>query len=436
VNVETSSTTYSKYFMEELACMHDLTRTSSLRTVVSDYMQVYFADAAIEYISALGVRGGAKSRVYHDHYSLDDSDPLGEVGWLLGWTGNSTSTNYAQNTFGNYYVHMAATSWRPLPQLALIAHANSMSGGSYAKRVENQTFLYSSQRLGRAADGGGDGGKNGQNLAVCKRDGGPRAFASVPICLVNLSRPSISSCFCLANICTVVMRIGGAMEAGICYFLNITHPGLLRQTWVDPEFMLGTLSFDQRCKFTAISSQNNLMGAVFSASVADRLVFGGTGYIQSGKHGGYPLGTEFLSLTAVQVGPAAVLQRPIDAAASNGSYVFVSGALPHRGRPLPPGLGLLPSLRTTPEGWHCFHDSNGWENHSRGAFGCFRLVGNEGVGETLNRSISSVEASDSGGGLLLLPRNDMWSPIVVQLARASDYSSFDDFVSLSIRCWC
>eukprot|EP01052_Picozoa_sp_SAG31_P044056 SAG31_NODE_7545_length_1659_cov_1.344231_1_plen_381_part_00 len=88
INVETSSTTYSKYFMEELACMHDLTRSASLRSLVSDYMQVYFADSAIEYISTLGVRGGAKSRVYHDHYSLDDSDPLGEVGWLLGWTGN------------------------------------------------------------------------------------------------------------------------------------------------------------------------------------------------------------------------------------------------------------------------------------------------------------------------------------------------------------
>ena len=120
------------------------------------------------------------------------------------------------------------------------------------------------------------------------------------------------------------------MEAGICYFLNITHPGLLRQTWVTPEFMLGTLSFDPRCNFTAIFSQNSLMGAVFSASIADRLVFGGTGFIESGKHGSYPLGTEFLSLSAVQVGPAGVLQRPIDAAASNGSYVFISGAIPHR----------------------------------------------------------------------------------------------------------
>ena len=328
VNVETSSTSYSKYFMEELACMHDLTRSPSLRSLVSDYMQVYFADAAIEYISALGVRGGAKSRVYHDHYSLDDSDPLGEVGWLLGWTGNDTSTTYADNTFGFYYIHMAATSWRPLPQLALIAHANSRNGRP-GGTVANDSFLYSSHRLGRAADGGGDAGKNGQDLAVCRRDGGPRASTSVSMWFVNQSRRVFVDVM-------VVMRIprllcaGGAMEAGICYFLNITHPGLLRLTWVTPEFMLGTLSFDPRCNFTAISSQNNLMGAVFSASVADRLVFGGTGFIESGKHGSYPLGTEFLSLSAVQVGPAAVLQRPIDAAASNGSYVFISGAMPHR----------------------------------------------------------------------------------------------------------
>ena len=64
-----------------------------------------------------GIRRDCKSRVYHDYYSLNDNDPLGEVGWLLGWTGNSTSPQYAHNTFGYYYIHIAATSWRPLPQL-------------------------------------------------------------------------------------------------------------------------------------------------------------------------------------------------------------------------------------------------------------------------------------------------------------------------------
>ena len=37
INVETSSTSYAKYFMEELACMHDLTTSPSLRALVSDY---------------------------------------------------------------------------------------------------------------------------------------------------------------------------------------------------------------------------------------------------------------------------------------------------------------------------------------------------------------------------------------------------------------
>jgi hypothetical protein len=143
---------------------------------------------------------------------------------------------------------------------------------------------------------GGDGGSKKYPGAICHRDGGLR----------------------------------GAMVAGICYFLNVKQPSLLRQTYVAPEFMLGTLTFDPLCNYTAISSQNNLMGAVFSGSTADRLVFGGTGSIASGKHGTYPLGTEFLSLSAVQVGPAAVLQRPLHAVASNGSYIFISGALPHR----------------------------------------------------------------------------------------------------------
>eukprot|EP01050_Picozoa_sp_SAG11_P006421 SAG11_NODE_496_length_8931_cov_2.956015_8_plen_900_part_00 len=389
INVETSSTSYSKYFIEELACMHDLTLSQSLRALISDYMQVYFADAATEYISSLAVRGGAKSRCYHDYYSLNDGDPLGEVGWLLGWTGNATSPAYASDSYGNYYIHLAATSWRPLAQLAHIAHTNS-------DKALTKPFTYASHRLGRAADVGGDGSRPG----ICHRDGGQR----------------------------------GAMVAGICYFLNITEPSLLRQTYVAPEFMLGTLTFDPLCNYTAISSQNNVMGAVFSGSTADRLVFGGTGSIVSGRHGSYPLGTEFLSLSAVQVGPAAVLQRPLHASASNGSYTFISGALPHRGRPPWPGEGLLPSLRKTVEEWWCFHDTNGWTNNTRdsnASFGCVRFPGNEGSGTT-NFTIDSHDAADSRGGILLLPVANMWAPTLVQLGRAADFDSFHSFVD-SVR---
>ena len=53
IQVETSSTSYAKYFMEELACMHDITLSESLRSLVSDYMQVYFADAATEQAASL-----------------------------------------------------------------------------------------------------------------------------------------------------------------------------------------------------------------------------------------------------------------------------------------------------------------------------------------------------------------------------------------------
>ena len=58
-----------------------------------------------------------------------------------------------------------------------------------------------------------------------------------------------------------------------------------------------------------------------------------------------------------------------------------------------------------------------------------RFVGIEGADEIQNRSISHVEASDSDGGILLLPQNDMWSPIVVQMASAAQHASFANFVS-------
>jgi hypothetical protein len=128
VNVEVASTIYSKYFMEELACMHDLTQDAQLRALVADYMQLYFADAATEFLltanatvsGQAATRGGAKARVYHDHYFFDDSDPIEQAGWLFGWMGDSFS-RFANNTFGWYYIHIAATDWRPLPQLKCIA---------------------------------------------------------------------------------------------------------------------------------------------------------------------------------------------------------------------------------------------------------------------------------------------------------------------------
>jgi hypothetical protein len=167
------------------------------------------------------------------------------------------------------------------------------------------------------------------------------------------------------------------------------------------------MSYDPASNFTAISVQNTLMGAVFASSADDRLVVGGAGVnTQHGTEKGWPVGTEFHSLSGITVPGAMVVQRPLSASGSNGSWVFIS-------------KGLLPSLTTFPptlqdEEWFCFHDT------INATFGCMLLVGNKGQHQTV----------DAYGGKLILPETNIWSPVVIQLASGHEFShKFDAFTA-------
>lgn len=110
-------------------------------TPLSDYLQLYFADAATEYLrqpTCAGVRGGARARTKGDHRAFapvlgDHVYGVGHMAWQLGWftngtddTGdagcdvaytNDTSLNVLQNPW-----YLESTScFRPIPQVRAIA---------------------------------------------------------------------------------------------------------------------------------------------------------------------------------------------------------------------------------------------------------------------------------------------------------------------------
>ena len=117
INIEIASQIYAKYLFKGLFCMHDLTMDGGLQTLISDFLQIYYADVATEFVSPPGecqaTRGGSKSRVYGKAaYSFSNNDVVpAQMSWYLGWLGDSCNSTYDDNIAANVFVQEATTCW-------------------------------------------------------------------------------------------------------------------------------------------------------------------------------------------------------------------------------------------------------------------------------------------------------------------------------------
>eukprot|EP00039_Didymoeca_costata_P006880 m.94247 g.94247 ORF g.94247 m.94247 type:complete len:806 (-) comp13435_c0_seq1:231-2648(-) len=381
INIETGSQVYSKCFLEGLTCLHDLTMDGGLQNLISDYLQVYYADAATEFLvhsDCSGARGGAKARIKADYRLFDDSPSdhgygISHIGWLLGWFSNLRNESTCNDYFFNdttssviTFVHEAATCFRPLPQIQSIA--------SPLRNLQHP-FMSTSFRRGRASDFSAS------------------FFPVHPQCARNGSEHS-------------------GMVNGTCYFFNHTYPGdepsntrlqygILRHTYIAPEYVLGTVDFAEDCDFNAIAQQNLWMGALFASSYSDKLGLGGVGEVKSWSSS-YPVGTGIFSEpSGVTVPGSSAVKRTVKSQAYS-LYFSLS-------------RNLFQTLNVTSDGWHCFQDSTAI------SFGCVRPVGNEGSEELKQISFR--------GGMIFVLSKDPWAPIVVQLSPSSSYSNnFSKFI--------
>lgn len=125
--VERGSPTYSKYTLQSLFNLRDFASSPDVRRLAGRLIDLYFADASHELLD--GVRGGAKSRSYHDRSSaLGTSDSLRAYAHLLA--GSPASLPLTQHPSSL----CAATSEHRLPRPVLDLILNPADKGTHEYR--------------------------------------------------------------------------------------------------------------------------------------------------------------------------------------------------------------------------------------------------------------------------------------------------------------
>jgi len=116
IHVEIASPIYAKYTLQTHYNLRDFARSSILRRLAGDFLTLYFADAAQDFLPSVGVRGGAMTRAYKDaHLTRGSRDGLRPITWIYEWhDAVPGSTNPS-------ILAPATSSWRPPPIVGAIA---------------------------------------------------------------------------------------------------------------------------------------------------------------------------------------------------------------------------------------------------------------------------------------------------------------------------
>jgi hypothetical protein len=182
-----------------------------------------------------------------------------------------------------------------------------------------------------------------------------------------------------------------------------------RDVYYTPDYALGTMTTDPKCSYISDVVLTPNMGATFATGLRDRIVVVGTGY--------YPLrptsGITGKAVSIIARDPNAKFGNG-ERFASNGTRVFVSN-------------GNLWNNR--------IEDASGWFfTRSGDAYAAIRPSGN-GYHTNITDKTWTFNAREVGRKLTevveknghFLELNDMWAPVVIQMGRAADYKSFEDF---------
>jgi hypothetical protein len=156
--------------------------------------------------------------------------------------------------------------------------------------------------------------------------------------------------------------------------------------YVTPDYVLGALSFLEGEAYNALVGQNRAVGVVFASNPESRLAVYGAGTSQGGRSG-------LREINAIAAPGAMVVARDPLASRSLGTRVFLPG-------------GELWERREEVAGWLFSREGDAWL--------ALRVAGGGYRAEAV-----------AGGRVLELSPPD--SPVVLQMGRAADYSSYGDF---------
>lgn len=163
------------------------------------------------------------------------------------------------------------------------------------------------------------------------------------------------------------------------------NSNLRRDTWVTPDYSMGTLTFDMNRDYLQIIDQNRAMGVMFASGVNDRVMIFGKGASSNNK--------SYADLSGVCRENCMVVQRDQNANSSgNGTMIFVAQSL-----------------------WDSRVETGGW---------LFLQTGNAYCAIKPAGSGYTATSAQHGYDLEL---GDLWAPVVVQMEQASSYASFAAF---------
>lgn len=163
------------------------------------------------------------------------------------------------------------------------------------------------------------------------------------------------------------------------------NSNLRRDTWVTPDYTMGTLTFDMNRQYTQISDQNRAMGVMFASGPNNRVMVFGKGADIDDK--------SYADLSGVTRANCMVVQRDQNANASgSGTLAFVPQNL-----------------------WDARVETSGWLFLQSGnAYCALRPAGG---------TYSAVAAANG----VDLSMSNIWAPVIIQMGQAANYADFAAF---------
>lgn len=158
-----------------------------------------------------------------------------------------------------------------------------------------------------------------------------------------------------------------------------------RETYVTPDYSIGSFTLDMNKDYIALIDQNRIMGVTFAAGFNERIMIFGKGGTDPTK--------SFADINGVTRANCMVVQRDKNAYSS----------------------GIATQMYVSPQAWANRVEVNGWLFTQLGNAYCAIKPANGGY---------TSEVAGSGMNLTL---DDLWAPVVFQMGQAADYADFADF---------
>jgi methionine-rich copper-binding protein CopC len=163
------------------------------------------------------------------------------------------------------------------------------------------------------------------------------------------------------------------------------NSNLRRDTWVTPDYTMGTMTFDMNRQYTQISDQNRAMGVMFASGPNNRVMVFGKGASFDDK--------SYADLSGVTRTNCMVVQRDQNANnTGSGTLVFVPNAL-----------------------WNARIEASNWLFLQSGnAYCAIRPAGGAYTATTASNGVD-------------LSLGNIWAPVIIQMGQAANYADFVAF---------